>query len=370
MKLEEIINSWENRPQAFTGQKTDVATFIGPNSESWNKGMYEEALRMEQSGYSPEHIWAKTGNGRGATGEMRQEIDDSQAGLTPWSNLVEKLNNNNTNEKSTLDNYLQHDKLYNAYPGIQLSQFNIEENKPLEGQGSKSYSRSGGYHIPGGWGGDGEGETGFAGIGSDAANALYKNYGSNHKAGHGETFDLDLVNDYFKDLMEDGDQSIINNMAYPNQTLVGGVDGYNRAVGSPRNSEDLLSIILHENQHGIQSAEGWGNNTGNKVFTDFVAGSPEASQLIEDQFKGLAWRDANGEYTIPYSDLPQEDKDYQAYLHQPVEAEARLTQTRMNLNEDERRKYFPFNRQTEDNPYGYDVNPEVLPSLLQLFENR
>jgi hypothetical protein len=106
------------------------------------------------------------------------------------------------------------------------------------------------------------------------------------------------------------------------------------------------------------------------VFTDFVAGSPEASQLIEDQFKGLAWRDANGEYTIPYSDLSQEDKDYQAYLHQPVEAEARLTQTRMNLNEDERRKYFPFNRQTEDNPYGYDVNPEVLPSLLQLFENR
>ena len=370
MKLDEIINSWENRPQAFTGQKVDTATFIGPNSASWNQGMYEEALRMEQEGYSPEDIWAKTMNGRGATGEMRQEIDDSQAGLTPWSKLVNKLNNNNTNEKSTLDNYLQHDKLYNAYPGIQLSQFNVEQNKPVEGQGSKSYSRSGGYHIPGGWGGDGKGETGFAGVGSDAINMLYKNYGLDHKAGYGETFDLDLVNNYFKDLMEDGDQSIINNMAYPNQTLVGGVDGYNRAVGSPRNQEDILSIILHENQHGIQSAEGWGNNTGNKEFTDFVAGSPEASKMIEDQFKGLAWMDDNGEYTIPYSDLSQEDKDYQAYLHQPVEAEARLTQTRMNLNEDERRKYFPFNRKTKDNPYGYDINPEILPGLLNLFENR
>ena len=71
MKLDEIINSWENRPQAFTGQKTDVATFIGPNSESWDKGMYEEALKMEQSGYSPEHIWSKTGNGKGLDGEWR-----------------------------------------------------------------------------------------------------------------------------------------------------------------------------------------------------------------------------------------------------------------------------------------------------------
>ena len=376
MKLEEIlknnnvVDSWENRPQAFTGEKTDVATFIGPNSASWSRGDYEEALQMEKWGMTPEDIWRKTGTGRGATGEMRQEIDDSQAGLTPWGKLVAKLNDNDTNEKSTLDNYLQHDKLYDAYPGIQLSQFNVEQNNPTEGQGSKSYSRSGGFHIPGGRGGDGQGETGYAGIGADAINMMYKNYGLDHKAKYGETFDLDLINDYFKDLKQDGDDSIINNMAYPNQTLVGGVDGFNRAVGSPRNQEDILSIILHENQHGIQSAEGWGNNTGNREFQDFVVGSPEASKIIEDQFKGWSWPDENGKYTIPYSDISQEKKDYQNYLHQPVEAEARLTQTRMNLNEDERRKYFPFNRQTEDNPYGYDINPEVLPGLLELFENR
>lgn len=371
MKLDEIINSWENRPQAFTGQKVDEATFIGPRSAAWQPGAYEEALRMERAGYSPESIWQKTGTGRGATGEFRQEIDDSQSGLTPWSNLVQKLNLNNTDEKGTLHNYLDHDKLYKAYPGIQLSQFNVEKNKfQDQGQGSKSYSRSGGYHFPGGTGGDGNGATGYAGIGSDAINMLYKNYGFKHKANNGESFDLDLVNDYFKDLMQDGDQSIIDNMAYPNQTLVGGVDGYNRAVGSPRSSEDLLSIILHENQHGIQSVEGWGNNTGNKEFTDYVMNNPEARKLLEDQYKGLAWMDDNGQYTVKFRDLPESDQHYQAYLHQPVEAEARLTQARMNLNEEERRKYFPFNKRTDENPYGYDVDPAAFKGLLEMYNSQ
>ena len=378
MKLDEIINSWENRPQAFTGQKVDEATFIGPNSASWQPGAYEEALRMEQAGYSPEYIWQKTGTGRGATGEMRQEIEDNRASLNLSTDIVNKVQQNSPSEYGMLGDYLKHDTLYDAYPGIGVSHFGIEQNKknnyigtdPNTGEDILSFTKARGGHYPGGALGDGEGDTGYAGINSDAANILYETYGFKNKAEKGDNFDLDVVNEYFKDHITGADQSIINNMALPNQSVYGSVEGYNKPYGKKRTANDIFSTILHENQHGIQSIEGWGGNIGNGDWKKFIRENPEASQLLADQYKGWAWPDSNGEYTIPYSDISQGDKDYTAYLYQPVEAEARLTQTREDLSKDERRKYFPFNKQTEDNPYGYDINPQAMKGLLESFNNR
>ena len=68
MKLDEILASWENRPEAFTGQKVDTATFIGPNSQAWESGAYQEALKLEKKGVSPKEIWQRTGTGRSIDG--------------------------------------------------------------------------------------------------------------------------------------------------------------------------------------------------------------------------------------------------------------------------------------------------------------
>ena len=85
MKLDEILASWENRPEAFTGQKVDVATFIGPNSAAWQSGAYQQALEMEKKGVSPKDIWQRTGTGRnerktGYNCKCSYTVDEAPAG--------------------------------------------------------------------------------------------------------------------------------------------------------------------------------------------------------------------------------------------------------------------------------------------------
>ena len=137
MKLEEIlknnnvVDSWENRPQAFTGQKVDEATFIGPNSAAWRSGAYEKALRLEEQGMSPEDIWRKTGTGRGIDKKWRQEISDNHAELTlPYDEKIRRINaGENVSDMGAnyqegpdiLRNKLNHSTLYDAYPGIDNS---------------------------------------------------------------------------------------------------------------------------------------------------------------------------------------------------------------------------------------------------------
>ena len=369
MKLEEIlknnnvVDSWENRPQAFTGQKVDTATFIGPNSASWDKGMYEEALRMEQEGFSPEDIWAKTMNGRRTGGQMMQEIDDSKAKLQSWAKLEDKVNRDDTSESGSLWEYLNHNEVNKAYPGIAFSKFDLSQSeKNDEGERASPF----GSHIPGGRGGDGEGETGYAGMNTDAVNLILENIGSDEKITEDKHFDLDLTNQWLRDNGKAPNADALRmhkNMAIPNQTLFGG----RHADGQFRSDKEILSTILHENQHSIQSLEDWGGGVGNDPWQEYLRNNRD---VFDREQEGLLWNDADGNLTRTASDLDDEHRDILAYLYQPVEAEARLTQTRMNLNQDERRKYFPFNRQTEDNPYGYDVEPGVMKGLLEAYNNR
>ena len=369
MKLEEILknnnvaNSWENRPEAFTGQKVDTATFIGPNSQSWNTGMYEEALRMEQEGFSPEDIWTKTMNGRRTGGQMMQEIDDSKAKLQSWANLEDKVNRDDTNESGSLWEYLNHDNVNKAYPGIAFSKFDLSQSERNdEGERASPF----GSHIPGGWGGDGEGATGYAAMNTDAFNNILEQIGSDEKITERRHFDLDIINKWLRDNNKTPNDAALkthNNMSIPNQALFGG----RHANGQFRSDKEILSTILHENQHSIQSLEDWGGRLGNAPWKEYLKNNRD---VFDREQEGLLWNDADGNPTRTSSDLDDEHRDYLGYLYQPVEAEARLTQTRMDLNQDERRKYFPFNRQTEDNPYGYDVEPGVMKGLLEAYNNR
>lgn len=365
MKLDEIINSWENRPQAFTGQKTDVATFIGPNSDLWNPNMLAKAIEMEGQGkhnYSAEDIWRETGTGRGLDGEWRQEISDHKARLTNPMGIKGFLDRNKNEggdsdyELSSLNQYIDHDKLWDAYEGIGFSSAILSP-----GTQDDPY----GVHYPGGLGGEGENSpTGFAAFNQEGMDLVRRIHGGDADFKHEDGFyDVDVNSKTFPPnrLQKPSLEKLYKNMSEPNLTLFG---------GKGQSRDDIFSTILHENQHSIQGLEGWGDGIGNEDWYNFVNRDQYASQLLEDQYKGLAWEDANGNYTIPFSDISLEDKNFQAYLHQPVEAEARLTQAREALDEKERREYFPFNKKTLQNPYGYDVNPEAVKGLLESFNNR
>lgn len=353
MKLDEIINSWENRPQAFTGEKTDVATFIGPNSESWDQAGYQRAQEMTKAGYSPEHIWKETYTGRDPiTGDWKQEISDLNANLLPYSKIVEKVNANDTNEQGSLQDYMNHPDLFKAYPGVQASQLHIMQS-PTDEFGNSTKSKA--VHIPGGFGGDGEGPTGAAALNVDGLNKLLEAIGDNPVEDSDFLYDLDDVNN----LLDKADLSatpreaqVLKNMAVPNMGLWGGTK-----YGVERPPAEILSTMLHENQHSIQSLEGWGGLTGNKDWTDFVLGDSSANNYL-------------GSNLNRWDKLNDQNKNYQAYLHQPAEVEARLTQSRMFLDDEQRRNHYPFEQRSDTNRYGYDVNPDTVKGLLNMFNTQ
>lgn len=144
----------------------------------------------------------------------------------------------------------------------------------------------------------------------------------------------------------------------------------------PNRGKSGRSSLLHELQHAIQEQEGFAVG-GN--FRDFAKMKYEAEQKIgslNDQMRalvrqmdapGLAKKDKDA-LSSQYEDLinqrmvlvKQAQIDpMQAYGNLMGEAEARLTQRRMDLNPQQRRQNFPF-EYTGDTGYGLDVPLEGL----------
>ena len=355
MKLEEIlknnnvVDSWENRPEAFTGEKTDVATFIGPNSASWSRGDYEEALQMEKWGMTPEDIWRKTGNGRGIDNKWRQEISDYGASLSNYQEGPD-----------ILQNKLNHDPLYEAYPGIENS---FIDSYP-EGAYEKDYL---GLHFNR----DeqdldyyGKGLLNFAGKfgqGSHAdriknvANAGIDENSHYPKKGAEEWMLKNFWpnNNYNQFAPESYDY--LRNMSEPNIRIKEG-------------GADIFNTLLHENQHSIQSIEGW--ESGHAGDIESLMQDPIATDLINNHYKdqGLAWyNETTNDYDKPYNALDYADKEFMMYELQQGEAEARATERRKNLGPSQRRENFPF-EQNDD--YGYDIDFDLAQKVYQHSQNR
>lgn len=277
------------------GTNTVSQMFIGPSSPLFNKDMALKASQMEKKGAKPQEIWQATGTVRAPDGQLRQEISDKASRYDPGS--LEDLR--------ALDDF--------DY---------LKQTQPLGGTLEHS--------------------------------ELYKAYP-----------DLSDVPVHFM----------------PSERMKGAFGAY-----SPKNDritlsdqltpEKARSSALHEIQHAIQEREGFavGGNT-----RDFAKLAFEANQQIDtlnNQMRDVVKlmdnpsisKQDKAELSSQYDDLMSQRMalvqqaqidPMEAYGNLMGEAEARLTQRRMDLGPRQRRENFPF-EYTGKTGYGLDVPPEGL----------
>jgi len=302
----------------------EVGMFVGAGSKAFDKAMAFAATKLEKKGVSPQEIWKETGTVRGPDGQWRQEISDKEAfikGNKPFEDVIMGAYDRGVLEtgdqlyRTNVGDVMYHNPLKQAYPDL----MDIETQMMRKG--------------------------------SNARGSLAK----------------DIMN---------------------NEQIL--------QVRKDLQPEDARSTMLHELQHGIQEKEGFAVGGNAETMDRLIGKAKERKFLIEnsDQFKEASklnndlWekyftenvnidslkaaeQDLLRKYPIleEHSEAAKTvrmlgDDPADAYKRLMGEAEARLTQSRRNLNSSERRKYFPFEYMNlERNPYGLDVSPEQLLNL-------
>lgn len=90
-----------------------VGMFIGPNAASFNKITASKAQELEKLNKTAEEIWQQTGTFRGPDKQWRQEISDKGSKIT--EDVYNQISANKQ-FKGPMGQALQHEELYNAYP--------------------------------------------------------------------------------------------------------------------------------------------------------------------------------------------------------------------------------------------------------------
>jgi len=290
----------EDIAMASTGQPTrsllgDITPkpkfiFIGNNSKAFNTPAGEAYLKMEKTDATPEEMWAATGTFRGVDGKLRQEISDAPA----------QLLNKQKNFEGKLHETLSHPELFKNYPALQYYDTNITSEIALPEHLKKTLIGRGG----------------------------------------GSFTQKDFVTREPK----------ISAKAY---------------------SEEDKSALLHELQHAVQAKEGFARGGNVQEFQSGPMFNPVAKELNADLSKVLT-----GGYTAKPEEVissikygnPQEIQSivkkygfdnvddalsflsaedmkrtpFGQYQRLAGEAEARATEARMNLTNEERRAKFPY----------------------------
>ena len=92
-----------------------LGMFVGPRSKSWNAEANARAVQMEKAGATPKTIWQETGNYKAPDAAWRQEINDAGSRMTEkvHSDIMSKHFYNDP-----LSEALTHESLYRAYPEL------------------------------------------------------------------------------------------------------------------------------------------------------------------------------------------------------------------------------------------------------------
>lgn len=90
-----------------------LGMFIGKTAKNWDSNAAIKALEMEKAGVDPKMIWQETGTWKSPDGQWRQEISDKGSKITED---VYKQISSNKEFKGPMEQALQHEELYKAYP--------------------------------------------------------------------------------------------------------------------------------------------------------------------------------------------------------------------------------------------------------------
>lgn len=94
--------------------------FMGPKSKTWDALAAQKAKMLADIGTDPRTIWQQTGTWKGPDGKWRQEIDDSSSRLDERSlRYFEAAQANSPLRMDKLSGVLSHRKAYGAYPATQ-----------------------------------------------------------------------------------------------------------------------------------------------------------------------------------------------------------------------------------------------------------
>ena len=352
--------------------------FIGPEAKTWDQKAAIKAANMERKGATPQEIWSETGTARGPDKMWRQEISDKDAQISQARLPTTYIEGAGDVPAWNVGQVLNHPALMAAYPDIakiESSFFNdpTDSARAMLRPGKEmkdswlSYAESA-YKRPF--------ITKRQQDSIDKAKKEYQDFISDPKfkeydAKIEQAFTENKPIDDLLDLeMESKRNKLSDNYFGLMRTINSGDSPSGSVLGAGQSAK---SSTMHELQHAIQEQErfGVGGNT-----RDFELMRKQADAKIGDmnkQMSALVRQMDSPETTAAqktalqaqYNDLlnqrsqlvPMSQLDpMEAYGHLMGEAEARLTQRRLNLTPEERRQNFPF-QYTGDTGFGFDVDP-------------
>lgn len=331
-----------------------VGMFIGQGSKLWKPEMAFKAAKMEKAGKSPQEIWKETGTVKAPDGQWRQEISDagSEINKLPLQDSWE-----NFSRKAEIAKY--------GSRGADVGKMSNKEFKEFQK---------------------------FRDDLQQEFNSLTK-----REAPLSDVLVHKELYEAYPDIAK------LNTMQDKSMGLEGELNPFGIKYGDVSNKNNLRGLFLHEGQHGIQINEGWALGGSPKNYTqqaeaelakkallmrseiDAMPSSipfDERAKTVKELFEKLdqtpidkKTMDLVKDYTDNPSSQLQEIANFygldrrssamspdDVYKRLFGEAEARLTQSRMDLTPEQRLDYFPYNQ----GQYGLDVplNEVIVRGLL------
>jgi hypothetical protein len=323
-----------------------VGMFIGPSSPMFNKQMAFEATKLSKRGKTPQEIWQQTGTVKGPDGQWRQEISDAESRL----NLAQDIQAKGKRVAEDVDVNKQ------LLKQIQQRSKQGKDLFPKELTQAKKQLKE---------------QT------KDMELSLNRAYGYSDPVTSGNLASIAMDHpELFRAYPELGNVIVKQGATSGADGTLGSLYGNLLNISSKGLTKDPRSTALHELQHAIQEREGFavGGNT-----RDFAVMRNKALDSIGDlntRMSEIAKKLENKSLPAQEQALLRSQYDQametrqglvsnasidpmQAYSNLIGEAEARLTQRRMNLNLQQRRQNFPF-EYTGETGYGLDVQPSGL----------
>ena len=348
-----------NAPRTLnTGYMGQRGVFAGINALTADKEALAKAQQMIAQGVDPAQVWKETGWGKGVDGKWRFEIDDSKAKLRDYQfTPTEAYNNARRDAFVSGDNAMtSRAKSMEQYASMTKNQLKDE------------YKRTGNEIVDAAINGDIE-KAKWLSEQRSGLDALLSQMGSREYGKASSFIAHGDLGEAYPDVYK------IHTRISPEE--VGNASGhYSR--GNDLQSERVVlgekpifdshkSTMLHELQHAIQQREGFAKGgspqTVNqsifrenqaKYFDDLITQLeeklPKPNQQwiddIHDPIEAQIEKIKEQKYNLSNSNV-----GFDAYRSLAGEVEARTTQSRLNLDPQQRRENYPFDYKT----YGYDV---------------